>query len=188
MGDFIKQPDYTEKKNFFFGTGDEISVICKDGNYVEGTINSIEIKYGKTKFFPLINMDITQKGYYPEQNALIWLDEIEKLEIINFKDEIVPNKEYEDFIQKCLQDIEGLDKRNYIFKIKRWSKEMPFWCIFFCERSNPDVSVIKEHYCLALRDTFKMTFLLSALADSGVFTKVSQRYYLKMEEASKNAY
>lgn len=171
-----------EEKEIFFSIGDEVSVSNYKGTYAEGTISSIEIHSKGNTLQPIITLNITEEGYYPNQKASFWLDDIKELEILNLKENIVPNKDYESFIKKCLQDIEGLEKKDYIFKIKRWSINMPFWCIFFCERSNPNVSIIKEHYCLAIKDNTKMTDLLCALADSGVFTKVSERCFLKMEE------
>lgn len=176
------------EKEVFFRVGNEVGIKSFDGRYVEGVINLIEVKQVDEKFVPLLNINITERGYKPGQTAFFWLDEVEELQLMHAESEIGLEKNYEEFIEKCIKSIEGQDKDNYIFKIKRWSADMPFWCIFFCDRSNPEISVIKEQCGLALMETTKMPDLLSALADSGVFTKVSKRYFLRMDERKKNMY
>ena len=166
----------------FFCVGDEVAIQCTDRTYVEGMLEKIEIKKDGDTLQTLLNVSITEEGYYPSQHAHIWLDEIVHLEILRHKDEANPNQKYEQFTKDCLESIEGKDKKDYIFKLKRWSSYMPFWCIFFCERTDPAVTVIKEHCGLALNETVNMMDLLSTLTNTGIFVKVSNSYFLKMEE------
>lgn len=86
--------------------------------------------------------------------------------------------DYVYYIEECLKNIEGQDKSKYGFKLRRWSEDTPYWCIFFYERGRNGINQIISTHALDKSEVCDFTLLLNTLVDSGVYTKVTGRYFL----------
>ena len=91
---------------------------------------------------------------------------------------------YKEYINECLKYIGTLDKNKYGFKLRRWSEDVPYWCIFFYEKRKEEISMIISYYPVDKDEATDMISLLNALVDSGVYTKITGRYFVGINDDS----
>ena len=85
------------------------------------------------------------------------------------------------YIEECVKSIEGQDKNNYGFKLRRWQKDTPYWCIFFYQKGQEGINQILSFHALDKSEVKDFTLLLDALVESGIYTKVTGRYFVGEE-------
>jgi len=85
--------------------------------------------------------------------------------------------DYIDYINECIESIKDQDKNDYGFKLRRWSEDTPYWCIFFYERGKNGINQILSFHALDKSEVCDFTLLLDALVDSGVYTRVTKYYF-----------